>query len=361
TYSELLKTIKEAVNPSEIGVDVRDIKKTRNGGTTTYDKDRIPDVTAYCLTNKVVLHIKDLDEITTVQEIREAISNTISIKSDSFDVRAPRPAFAGRQNATVVLRETDAVKLTKIGRIRIGWSSCRVLERKLDRKCFRCWEYGHAKTKCSGPDREKRCLKCGQEGHRAAECKNQAHCVFCNTEGHQSGSSKCPKKRNITHDMALATANQIGAGIILVSEPNRNAIRNRNDWICYEDLDTAIKVLDRDAPTFQRGDYTSILDLTISTADISRKITNWRVLENESLSDHNYIVFDVAEAMPLTKRVKARDLGWQVRKQDRVKLQRELSEDTLTEAGTRAKDFTHALSQICDKVMPKKKTNPRGK
>lgn len=42
--------------------------------------------------------------------------------------------------------------------------------------------------------------------------------------------------------------------------------------------------------TFHKG---SILDLTLATANLARKVTGWRVLDDESLSDHFYIVFDV--------------------------------------------------------------------
>jgi len=42
--------------------------------------------------------------------------------------------------------------------------------------------------------------------------------------------------------------------------------------------------------TFHKG---SIIDLTIATPNLARKVSGWRVLEEESLSDHFYIVFDL--------------------------------------------------------------------
>lgn len=42
--------------------------------------------------------------------------------------------------------------------------------------------------------------------------------------------------------------------------------------------------------TFHKG---SILDLTLATPIIARKVSGWRVLDEESLSDHFYIVFNV--------------------------------------------------------------------
>lgn len=42
--------------------------------------------------------------------------------------------------------------------------------------------------------------------------------------------------------------------------------------------------------TFHKG---SILDLTLATPNLALKVSGWRVLDEESLSDHFYIVFDV--------------------------------------------------------------------
>ncbi|XP_043479874.1 uncharacterized protein LOC122509708 [Leptopilina heterotoma] len=41
--------------------------------------------------------------------------------------------------------------------------------------------------------------------------------------------------------------------------------------------------------TFRRGESGSILDLTIASPRLARKIKEWRVLDEETLSDHQYI------------------------------------------------------------------------
>ena len=47
-------------------------------------------------------------------------------------------------------------------------------------------------------------------------------------------------------------------------------------------------------PTFNRGESESFLDLTLSSSDISSKIKCWKVLDHlESMSDHNYIYFEI--------------------------------------------------------------------
>nr|CAI5836285.1 unnamed protein product [Callosobruchus analis] len=49
-------------------------------------------------------------------------------------------------------------------------------------------------------------------------------------------------------------------------------------------------------PTFQRGSSESFIDITLSTQSVAKKITNWKVMENETLSDHKHIYFEIMGA-----------------------------------------------------------------
>lgn len=60
-------------------------------------------------------------------------------------------------------------------------------------------------------------------------------------------------RRLVAHDLALATAKELGAGVIAVCEPNKNAVKDQADWICDDDLDTAIKILDQSLPVLGQG------------------------------------------------------------------------------------------------------------
>lgn len=207
SYADLLKTIKTAINPSEIGVDVKSLRKTRKdevlltigNGTDKADilkkelMEKVPQIVTRHIVKKKVLHIKHMDEVVTEDEIRDAVNKTIGT-NEPFDIRALRPAYGNRKNATIIMREDDAIKLIQLGKIKIGWTSCKVYEREKEARCFRCWEYGHTKSQCKGPNREQFCLKCGTEGHKIRDCKNNSRCILCDQEGHRTGDPTCPKR-----------------------------------------------------------------------------------------------------------------------------------------------------------------------
>ncbi|KAJ8911217.1 hypothetical protein NQ315_014929 [Exocentrus adspersus] len=46
-------------------------------------------------------------------------------------------------------------------------------------------------------------------------------------------------------------------------------------------------------PTWSRGEQRSYIDVTLSTLQIARKVRNWEVLDDESLSDHRFICMEL--------------------------------------------------------------------
>ncbi|KAK9746623.1 hypothetical protein QE152_g5891 [Popillia japonica] len=125
SYADLLRTIKKKVNPGEIGVDLAGVRETRNGellltvqnGSDKAEilrqeiKEKCPEATAINKTEKMVLHIKGLDDVTTTEEIVEAICRDTRVKPDTFEVRALKPAFGSRQNATIITPTAIGEKL----------------------------------------------------------------------------------------------------------------------------------------------------------------------------------------------------------------------------------------------------------
>lgn len=212
TYADLLRTVKKEVSPDDIGVNIKTVRKTKNGellltvphgvGAAEVLKAeimrKVPGAVPTFLNKKKTLHIRDLDEITTVEDVRKSITDTIKVDAEDLNIRAIRPTMSGRQNVTVILPAVKADELIDKGRIKIGWVNCKITERKPESKCTRCWEYTHQKRDCVGPDRSNLCMKCGKEGHKANICKDQPFCLSCKVEGHQTSSYKCPSRQSKT-------------------------------------------------------------------------------------------------------------------------------------------------------------------
>ncbi|XP_015117891.1 uncharacterized protein LOC107041717 [Diachasma alloeum] len=217
-YSEVLKRVKQQI-PSEQARDCVD--KIRR--TTTEDmliilskdkeneSDSLHKAIAELLGDEAdvlskgpqeELEIKDLDELTTKEEVLEALRLTAGVDCQiSPDaIRSLRKAYGGTQTASVTLAAAVVKKvLGDRGKIRIGWVNCRI--RRVERviKCFKCWHYGHLAIKCrSQVDRAKLCTKCGEDGHKAAGCEKAALCALCTERdpskdcAHIAGSSRCP-------------------------------------------------------------------------------------------------------------------------------------------------------------------------
>lgn len=87
--------------------------------------------------------------------------------------------------------------------------------------------------------------------------------------------------------------------IVLIGDFNAWGSRVSNPRGCLlSDLAVSLALIlanERDAPTFARGAATSIIDVSFYRRVVC---TGWRVLEDESLSDHQYIYFSSAGHPP---------------------------------------------------------------
>lgn len=108
---------------------------------------------------------------------------------------------------------------------------------------------------------------------------------------------------------------------------------------------------DGKTPTFPRGN--SFLDLTMATPGVSKKFGKWVVLEQETMSDHQYILFKLngTDRRPTAKRH-----GWAWRKLDRNKLDIFIlgaRAPTATNAEENAAQCSELLAAACNNCMPK--------
>lgn len=151
------------------------------------------------LSHIVTVQVRDLDEITTAEELSEALKEQFQLGEEVKATNiSMRNSFGGTQTAQFRLQAEDAKALMKVGRVKVGWTSNAMAIKAAQpvevQRCYRCMGFGHHANKCEGEDRSKCCRKCGQEGHKAKSCENEAKCLLCTGEGgkHETGGRDCP-------------------------------------------------------------------------------------------------------------------------------------------------------------------------
>ncbi|XP_041632412.1 uncharacterized protein [Drosophila kikkawai] len=150
------------------------------------------------LTPQVSFRIWDLDELTIKEELEDALVKQANLPSNSVTVKGLRALATGSQSATFTVPAGFAGALNNLGKVKVGWTRCRIKELEHQLKCYRCLDTGHTASRCRSPvDRSKACFKCGKEGHKIAECQNPANCFKCEQlkrkdTRHQAGSRSCP-------------------------------------------------------------------------------------------------------------------------------------------------------------------------
>lgn len=215
TYSDILKKVKKDEKLRKLGEDVNKIRKTRTGemilelkksqdGNTNKYKEELTKVLGDQANVKLVgsektVVVKDLDEVTTKEEIVEAINGIAPNYKLTLDVvRSLRKGFAGTQVAMLSLPSKLAFDLINLGKIKVGWVVCRLRENTTPIRCFKCLEHGHIAKNClSKVDRSKCCINCGKGGHTAKMCREKPECAICVTNGldanHPTGGRQCPE------------------------------------------------------------------------------------------------------------------------------------------------------------------------
>lgn len=225
SYAETVAAVKSAVNPADLGAEVRRIRRSAEGHTIVeFGKTdgaheaagRLRDALAkktgeevgpvLQMGNLMEAEIVDVDPTATKEEVIAALRDAAA-RSDKLtagtvataEITGLWPTKAGTQVATVKI---PRMMLQELSKIRIGWTVARIRERApAPTRCFRCHGFGHTKFACMGPDLSAACRKCGGNGHRESTCEAEGdRCVACERHGlrapsHRTGSSGCPAWR----------------------------------------------------------------------------------------------------------------------------------------------------------------------
>lgn len=214
SYSEMLQKIKENVVPGDIGVNVTKVKRinkedilvvTKRGDMETLKKElteKISEIQFDERKNKRSIHIIDMEEGVTKEEIVAGIETTTGEKNASIEVNNLRKIRSGNMMAIVTTDKYLAEKLVNMGKIKVGWTWCRLKNRTNVRICINCLKIGHLAHRCPEEKSEiKKCLKCTETGHIARECTNEVRqCLVCNQSGHSCNNTGCPAFRQVVRD-----------------------------------------------------------------------------------------------------------------------------------------------------------------
>ncbi|XP_064538897.1 uncharacterized protein LOC135428729 [Drosophila montana] len=124
------------------------------------------------LSHRVSIECKDLDEITTREDICEALRGQIQIFNIAPENINLRKEYGQTQTATI-------------------------RQRKVLKMPFQCLELKHLTRHCKSElDRSNLCRRCGGEDHLAKDCKQETQCMLCkdrnNDPKHIVGSGRCP-------------------------------------------------------------------------------------------------------------------------------------------------------------------------
>lgn len=199
-YNELLIRVKEELRKSGDISKVHTARETR-GGELLLTMDESPKHMKGIVEKQIagakarvsdtgnkILHIRDLDAVTTREEATEALT-TITEGKD-LTVKSIRPAYGNTQVVTVEASKETAEELLKRRTVKIGMSVCRVRERIPLSQCRRCLNFGHIASKCREASLGERCYTCGEEGHLSKDCRKPPFCPVCK-EGHRAGDRSC--------------------------------------------------------------------------------------------------------------------------------------------------------------------------
>ncbi|KAH8355806.1 hypothetical protein KR084_009606, partial [Drosophila pseudotakahashii] len=211
----------------------------------------------------VQVEILDLDEMTSGEEVQQAIY--AEVESDIPGEAAPRmrKAYGGTQTATVNPRPEQAQRILQKGKIRIGWVVCRIMEKIEPRRCYKCMGYGHTSARCRVSD--------------GVAKSTQEAC-------YRSPSVHVDDFRNIVHEIAQDTRGR--SPVLIAGDFNAWSTA----WGSDKTTPRGTILLDAKAPldvcllndgnrcTFSKAGRESIIDLTFASPELARNCA-WRVTD----------------------------------------------------------------------------------
>ncbi|XP_046603616.1 uncharacterized protein LOC124297064 [Neodiprion virginianus] len=242
--------------------------------------------------------------------------------------------------------ERTARKLVALGKIKIGWTVCRIRERVAVDRCHRCQGYGYHATQCLGPDNSNACRKSDLLTQTAAAQRAEILIVSEPSSAGKQGSWLVDRRG----DAAIAATNNL-PGTLTLEARGEGFVWARTSGLtifsCYfspnvasGDFEAQLDSLEASIRTTRgriivAGDFNakspswgsskldargqavaellarlhllpinvgaeptwyrestgsrSVIDIMTGKPEVVTEVQGWRVLEDETLSDHRYL------------------------------------------------------------------------
>lgn len=110
------------------------------------------------------------------------------------------------------------------------------------------------------------------------------------------------------------------------------------------------------SPTFERGDYGSYIDVTFATEGVARKVLGWSVLDEETLSGHRCISYEVEEVVRLSMGVAPR---WQVSEDGLARFKLALGRQIGMVNIMGPESLTEVVAEVCEETLGSRRTRGR--
>ena len=220
--NEILKRVKDLLQPLINDVEFEDVYQNRNGKTiikfvNRNDGGKIMNAIAalddeierWTVGEKRRIVIKQIDSATTkaelLRELRER--NDIDLKDEQLYVL--NSTSYSYLRAIITLEEEEAKKiLREKDRVKIGFKTCPIDKHVKPLQCFVCGGFNHSgyrngKVVC---ENEPRCLDCAQPKTAGHQCKSdqnqkQLECVNCKSTAHSASDRACPIYQKIHREL----------------------------------------------------------------------------------------------------------------------------------------------------------------
>lgn len=221
---ETKSLVQKIIDPEEMKLHVRGLRKTRNGGViiSTDTKDDIEKLKqSVQLKNSgftvaeshkrkpriVVIGVPTAMQESEVftclyhQNLADKLQgSTVESFLSSINL-SHKSGKKDSESCNYIIEVTPAIRKALISkeRVFVNWSSCPVRDFTLVTRCYKCQQYGHAAKSCR--QSEFTCGHCGEQGHSIKDCLKKAEepkCATClhfkKSSNHATGSAECPAK-----------------------------------------------------------------------------------------------------------------------------------------------------------------------